>query len=188
MTELEKLEYAKSYLDKLANGIDPLTDQALPDDTLLNQVRLSRCFFYVSDVLHRVIENGGEIQRTPVKKEKLAAFSLSEEQRETVELSNLPLPITKVVERINALVDETVMSKLKLTACTGWLLEEGYLQEDISGGKRRRVPTQKGAMIGLHAQEKESLSGVSYLQVFYDRAAQQFLLNHLEDILREPQE
>ena len=60
MTELEKLERARMYLDKLANGIDPLTDQELPDDTMLNNVRLARCFFYAADVLRRVIENGGE--------------------------------------------------------------------------------------------------------------------------------
>ena len=48
MTELEKMERAKMYLDKLANGIDPITDQELPDDTVLNNVRLARCFFYTS--------------------------------------------------------------------------------------------------------------------------------------------
>ena len=31
MTELEKIQRAKMYLDKLANGINPLTDQPTPD-------------------------------------------------------------------------------------------------------------------------------------------------------------
>ena len=70
MTELEKMEHAKQYLDQLADGIDPLTGRELPDDTVLNQVRLSRCFFYVSDVLRRVIENGGKIQRKAVSSKK----------------------------------------------------------------------------------------------------------------------
>ena len=47
MTELEKLHKAKLYMDKLANGTDPITGADLPDDTALNNVRLSRCFFYV---------------------------------------------------------------------------------------------------------------------------------------------
>lgn len=29
MTEIEKIEYAKAYIDKLANGINPLTDQPI---------------------------------------------------------------------------------------------------------------------------------------------------------------
>ena len=59
MTELEKIERAKMYMDKLANGINPIDDTVVPDDDLINNVRLSRCFFFVSDVLRQVIENGG---------------------------------------------------------------------------------------------------------------------------------
>jgi hypothetical protein len=43
-------------MDKLANGIDPITDAELPGDSALNNIRLSRCFFFVSDVLRRAIE------------------------------------------------------------------------------------------------------------------------------------
>ena len=50
MTELEKIEYAKSFIDKLANGINPLDDTPIPDDDIANNVRLSRCFFYVSSM------------------------------------------------------------------------------------------------------------------------------------------
>ena len=59
MTELEKIAYAKTYIEKLANGINPLTNQAVPDDDLINNVRISRCLFYVSDILRRIVENEG---------------------------------------------------------------------------------------------------------------------------------
>ena len=59
MMELEYMQRAKMYMDKLALRIDPITDRPLPGDTALNQVRLFQCFAYVSDVLGRVIENGG---------------------------------------------------------------------------------------------------------------------------------
>ena len=61
MTELETMQRAKMYLDKLAQGIDPISNQEIPEDSVLNQVRLARCFFYVSDVLGRVIANGGTV-------------------------------------------------------------------------------------------------------------------------------
>ena len=59
MTEVEKIEYAKLYIEKLANGINPLTGQAVPDTDLINNVRISRCLFYVSDILRQVVERGG---------------------------------------------------------------------------------------------------------------------------------
>ena len=36
MTELEKIAYAKTYIEKLANGINPLTDQPVPDSDSIN--------------------------------------------------------------------------------------------------------------------------------------------------------
>ena len=36
MTELEIMQHAKSYLDKLANGINPLTDQPATDSDCIN--------------------------------------------------------------------------------------------------------------------------------------------------------
>ena len=54
MTELEKIAYAKSFIDKLANGINPINEEAVPDDDLINNVRISRCLFYVSEILERV--------------------------------------------------------------------------------------------------------------------------------------
>ena len=69
MTELEKIEYAKSFIDKLANGINPLDDSPIPDNDIANNVRLSRCFFYVSDILRQVIENGG-VQPAKVTKQR----------------------------------------------------------------------------------------------------------------------
>ena len=52
MTELETMQRAKMYMDKLAQGIDPLTNQEVPEDSTLNNVRLARCFFLISWLLN----------------------------------------------------------------------------------------------------------------------------------------
>ena len=51
MEDFDVLCRAKMYIDKLANGINPLDNQPLKEDDVVNNVRLSRCFFYVADVL-----------------------------------------------------------------------------------------------------------------------------------------
>lgn len=73
MTELETMQRAKMYMDKLAQGIDPITNLEMPGDCVLNNVRLARCFFYVSDVLGQVIANGGVIGGKP-KREPFASI------------------------------------------------------------------------------------------------------------------
>ena len=75
MTELEKIEYAKSFIDKLANGINPLDDSPIPANDIANNVRLSRCFFYVSEILRQVVENGG-INPIKVAKQRKNEFAL----------------------------------------------------------------------------------------------------------------
>ena len=47
MTEREKLLYTKGFIDKLADGVNPLTDERIPEVDLLNNIRISRCMFYV---------------------------------------------------------------------------------------------------------------------------------------------
>ena len=59
MTDLEVMKRAQMYIEKLANGVDPLTNRQVADNDIINNVRISRCLFYVSDVLKGVIASGG---------------------------------------------------------------------------------------------------------------------------------
>ena len=56
MTEQEKLQRAKYYMDCLANGMNPFDGTSIPEQDVVNQVKISRCLFYVADVLRRQIE------------------------------------------------------------------------------------------------------------------------------------
>lgn len=58
------------YIDKLANGINPINDEPAADSDIINNVRLSRCLFYVSDILRQVIDNNGVVGKTTVSKKR----------------------------------------------------------------------------------------------------------------------
>ena len=38
MTDLEVMQRAKMYIDKLANGVNPITDQSVSDSDCINNV------------------------------------------------------------------------------------------------------------------------------------------------------
>lgn len=40
MTELEMINRAKTYIDKLANGVNPLTDEPVSENDIVNNVRI----------------------------------------------------------------------------------------------------------------------------------------------------
>ena len=181
MTELEMMQRAKMYMDKLAQGIDPLTDRELPDDTLLNNVRLARCFFFTSEILRRVTENGGEVAQ-PVKKMKRTGFTLSEEQRQAVQISETPVKISEFVEMLNAVIDTEKTKKISTTAITNWLLRKGFLSEvSAANGKKSRLPSEQGMEIGLSTEDRTTIYGVMKV-VLYNADAQNFILDHLDAI------
>lgn len=181
MTELEKIQRAKMYMDKLAYGIDPITDTEMPEDSVLNQVRLARCFIYVSGILNQVIENGGEVgTKTKVK---LREFCATSGQMSMVPISEEPLRITQIVENINRVIHDPQMKKLNTTVITNWLLKKGFMEKcPDQDGRERRVPSNAGVLIGLSTQIRQGKHG-QYEAVFYNSEAQRFLLDHIESIL-----
>ena len=180
MTELEMIGRAKIYIDKLANGVNPLDDTTIPDSEIVNQVRLSRCFFFVSDVLRRVIEQGGI---EPQPKTKKHPFALSYEKRNLFTYSETPIPISEITKRINALKPADSMKNLNYANITSWLLKIGMLDlERISDGKTRKRPTAAGIEAGITVEERISANG-SYHVVVYDKKAQTFILDNLDAII-----
>ncbi len=181
MAELETMQRAKMYLDKLANGVNPLTDQPTSDTDCINQVRISRCLFYVSDILRRVIENGGNIGK--VVKAKKESFSISFEGLKRFSLTDSPIPVSVITNRINDLIDQNTMAKLKYTSVTSFLLQSGFLMESQAGdGKTAKLPTEQGKALGISTEERIGQAGTYHVTV-YNIEAQQFILDNIEAII-----
>lgn len=179
MTELEIMQRAKMYMDKLAQGIDPISDQEMPEDSVLNNVRLARCFFYVSGVLEQVIANGGKVVRISQKD-----FFVTDEELRRVIPSQEPIRITQFADRIMNAINDPDRKKLKATTITNWLIEKGFMSKQAQAdGKPKRLPTAMGEQIGLTVKLREGQYG-TYQAVFYSEEAQRFLLDHLQEILQ----
>ena len=180
MTELETLEHAKMYMEKLANGINPIDGSVIPDEDVVNNVRLSRCFFYVSDILRQVIENGGVAPQKKIKKEP---FSLMVEQREAFDFSAAPIPISEISKRINMLSTNANMSTLSYAAIRDWLMSLGMLEHALDGnGKNVARPTPQGESTGIALEAHNGANG-PYFVVVYNLAAQHFILDNLDAII-----
>ena len=57
--DIKLVEHAKDYIDDLANGINPFTKEEVNENDIVNNVKISRCLFYVSDLLKEIIDNEG---------------------------------------------------------------------------------------------------------------------------------
>ena len=184
MTDLEIMQRAKIYLDQMANGLNPLTGQPVPDGELLNNVRISRCLFYVSNVLRQVIENGGTVSRPRKASGPRRAFTITPQQLAQFPFSDTPLKITEIVRRINELSSSEDMKQLQPVNITEYLREKGFMELlDNGHGKQVRLPTEAGYSIGLTADDRVAPNGQPYTAVFYNRDAQQFVIDNMEGVL-----
>ena len=71
MIDTKKLATAKVWIEKLANGINPLNDELVKEDDIINNVNISRCLFYVTELLDEIKAE------TAVDREGRKAFFLS---------------------------------------------------------------------------------------------------------------
>jgi len=180
MTELEKIAYAKSFIDKLANGINPIDDQPVAEYDVVNNVRLTRCFFFVSDILRQVIENGGTT--TPKKKTK-SSFSITREQLARYSFSETPISVSEIVKKINALIDRDQMKQLTYRQINGWLLSiDALVVQTTYSGRSQKRPTEKGRQIGITLDTRNGMNG-EYQVVVYNKEAQIFILDNIDAII-----
>ena len=180
MTELERVQQVKMYMDKLANGVNPLNDEPVPEAELINDVHLSRCFFFVSDILRQVIEAGGV--KPAGKKTKRLPLNIPFERREQFEYSDKPLAASEIAKRVNALRGDENMKKLTYRDIVNWLMGLGMLEETTVGGKQVKRPTQSGLENGIFVENRTGRNG-AYQVVVYNAAAQHFLLDNLDAII-----
>ncbi len=178
MTELEKIAYAKSFIDKLANGINPLDDTPIPKDDIANNVRLSRCFFYVSDILGQVYENGG-IGRV----ERTIPFSVTHEQISRFEFSPYPVSGSEISRKLADVVKNPIMKTFSVQKLNQWLIKLNLLSEGFdSFGKTRKLPTEQGRKIGICTESKIGHDG-EYVAILFDNKAQHFIIDNIQEIL-----
>lgn len=177
MTELEKIAYAKSFMDKLAEGINPIDGTPVPEGDTVNNPRLLKCFAYVSDILSQVCENGGIKKRGRVSK---APFSVTLEQLEKFEYSDEPIPASEIVRRISAITAGENMKRITARHIKAFLLDCGVLK-DGSGKSSFKRPTEYGAELGITVESRNGPNG-DYQLVLYSREAQKFIIDNIEAV------
>ena len=175
MIDVEKLNSAKAWIEKLANGINPLNDELVKDDDLINNVHISRCLFYVSELL-------GEIKvGTSVERRGRKPFSLSAKDTVNIPIS-APNGIANFVRLVNGYIP-TDMKPLSAAQVIKWLRNEGLMQEvPKAEGHKTNLPTEKGNSIGITTEVQRNPEGIEYLRVMYSVEAQKFFLNNIESI------
>ena len=123
MTEADKIAYAKMFIDKLADGINPLDDTRVAESDIVNNARISKCFSYVSDILQKVIDNGGAVS-VPAKKERKPRkkpYYLLPQQAEQFHFSEEPITGSEIINRIMEVGPQNEVKRFPKKKMLYWL-------------------------------------------------------------------
>ena len=180
MNEMEMLEKARLWTERMARGFDPVTEEAAGETECINRVEVSRCLFYVCGVLDKVIAAGGAVTARRGAKPRKRPFAITQETLNGFAFSGAPITISEMTRRINDLVDTENMAALKYSSLTAFLMRHGYLEETLrADGGRAKTPTERGRAIGIASEERSGMRGI-YQVTVYGREAQQFILDNLD--------
>lgn len=180
LVDTKKLETAILYIQRIADGRNPVNNMPASEDSILNNPNVTRCMFFVKEVLEEVRRNDGYIGRKAKKTEKqpfpienLAEFVYKEDK-----------PITKLVGQLNEMADLDVYKKLKYTPILSWLKENRFLYEEYNEEFKKRItlPTEKGTEIGIRSERRQGQYG-EYMAVIYGRSAQEYIVNNIKSIV-----
>ena len=180
--EQEKLAVAIKYVERIADGCNPVNNVPLENDDILNNPNIIRCMYFIKDVLEEVRNNGGIIggksgkePSLPFPIEILDRFSYAEDKS-----------ITHVLNQIYEPIVNMNVKKVSVTKITAALKEEGYLLDEpnIETGKTRKVPSAKGQELGIYMVERE-YNGRMYESVTYNQNAQRYVVELIRKLADE---
>ena len=113
---------------------------------------------------------------------KREPFALTAEDLKAFRISETPIPVSTIVEQLNA-IKPANMYRLFVHRITNGLEKLGYFEETPDrNGRTRKIPTEKGSEIGITCEERENVYGKIFVNL-YNTEAQQFVLDHLDEIL-----
>lgn len=176
---LELLKHAQGYIENMAKGIHPLTGEIISDNEILNNIRISRCLFYVNDVLKDILTNAHK--NISKNKIKLIPFSLTTKELSQYEYTS-SLTISRITQKLNQLRSSEGMEKLKVSQLSAWLVDLDLLQVVEEKGHKLKRPTAIGENMGTYVEHVINHFR-EYDAVFYNLEMQKYIITHFNDFL-----
>ena len=183
------IERAEMYLRKLSCGINPLTDEILPEGDSCKQERISKCLAYVASLLQQQL-NHDHVAPIPTEqprnakraaKPAMQELALDTEALTRYRFFDYPVSISRVVRNINELLPRNVnMNHLLYADVANFLVQEGILERQTTeDGNEANLPTAKGESYGFEKGESE-LRGHHNIYTQCWQQAQQFILDNIQ--------
>ena len=178
--EIKELLELLDYAEKMSKGIDPTTNIAFCEDTVLNNREIKRYNLKVANILKDLIRFNRNVQAPNGK----MIFNLSQDEKESFDYSDESISISALVYQLNRYC-KPYMRKLRATDITRWLQKNEYLEtKETESGMLYKVATSKGNELGIFNYKKKNKHGNEYSVNLYNSLAQKYIVSNIETIVQ----
>jgi len=169
MTQIQVLAHAKDYLDQLDIYTDPISGASLSPFSAGCEEEVHKLFFFSSKNLDTMIAYDNTEGRP--------RFSATPELISSLTPADRACLVKQVVDIINQAVDLSQYRGLGSITLLTWLTQQGYLREN--DGRPHYLPTDRGQTLGIR-----TINARFGTSLAFDPPAQQFIFDHLADIVQ----
>lgn len=178
MTDLDIMKHAQEYIEKMSKGINPLSDEPVPDGDLIKQEKISQCLTYVSGILSDVIDKRSIEEFVPRRRGR-KPFEISDEKKQLLVPLDHDAYLKEIVDVIKSVANESGHYKFQAKWINDYFLYIGFLT--MKG--KYKVSTKDGEMLGIISHLKTSETIGEYYVNTYSPDAQQFIFDNIDSII-----
>lgn len=175
INDIERIEKAKIIIQKIANGTNPTNGLPIETDSFIQDPRIIRCFYYVSEVLQGVI-NGSYSNK------KITDFIITNEQKSKVIFTEGNIGVNEVSKCINEQINSLISKKVSGAYLNKGLKKLGILTEVEDDGKKRTSTNENSKDYGFFL-EKRNFNGREYDMVLINDVGKKYILDNIENIM-----
>lgn len=178
MTELQKIQRAKMYVDELANGVNPLTGFRISEDEIVRDDRVIACLEYISEILDINIKKWDSETVIQGREEQLVF--ITEEQKTQLRINVGACNTGSLVNEINRVISQNGTKKITGIWINDWLESVGLLARNGFGN---RIASSSGREIGITSELKNGTNYGGYYVNMFSTGAQGFVYENIDTII-----
>ena len=172
----------KKDVDLLIRKVDPKSGEFVGDDSILSSEYNRGILICVSNLLDEMIT--AESCNYKLLMKALCSLAITAEDMAKIKISEKAISISELTYSINDVIEKTVVEKIKATLLTTWLTENKFLKmQESEDGTSSKVVTEEGKELGIESVIRESKYGKKYHINLYNKNAQKFIVESLNEIL-----
>ena len=175
--------------------IDMCQKLPLNEETFINilGVGQQKLATYGKEFIELIVAHCNEHNLTPPQAEhnnieiplkKMVLLLPNEEMIKEVPILDEMIPVSKINEHLNIMLDHHKCSKISAIKINKWLESIGYITTESTQRGNRKYPTQKGLDAGIVVEKRSSRQGIYEINLF-PKSLQLFIAENIREILEK---